>query len=519
MSDSNSSRGSRASHESDEPPPPFRWEKRGAGTALLAALSGLGACEPIDDRDPPLTPLAAGMDGGVGGSVPLGSGDAAAGPQTAESTSPGSSGVELGVSECPNGTELCNDRCISTAPGSCCNTASCGSFEQCNTDNTCGCQATAVNCNGTCRAPGSCCANADCGGDGVGTCGDNGACSCLNGAFGARCAGRFVGLGVARPQDNDSEATDISGDGSVVIGWSGLGAVSRLAARWLWETSQVQDLGPLPNSESSVPTSVATAVSHDGSVVVGDASTRAFGSEATVPFRWSQAGGLVALPAIDFSLATHAEAVTSDGATVLGWGDTEGGAAAGTRWRSSNSNALEQFSAAPDALFLRATTATGSRLAGDAGRIPVLFDPAAQGAARFSFVPLGRSSGGFVSAVNANSTQFVGVLDGIAVRWLNSSPAGTPSLGNPQDLGVGVAVDVSNGGIVVGNADGAAVVWNATGTQRTVLEILQAAAVTGLSGWSFTSANGISDDGLVIVGAGTRAGRQEAWLVKLPQDL
>lgn len=306
----------------------------------------------------------------------------------------------------------------------------------------------------------------------------------------------------------------MSGDGRVVVGWSGLPSV-QIAARWVWESGQAESLGTLPGSEASVPTTVATAVSQDGAVIVGDGTTRVSGQNATVPFRWTEAAGVVALPAIEFTLATHALALSADGATVVGWGETDGGAQAGTRWRESNDHALESFSAPPDPLQLYATTASGALFGGELAGLPVLVDPAAQGAARFISVPTGSFAGGYVAAINATATQLVGVLDGVAVRWVNATPTQAPSLGTPQDLGVGEARDVSNDGIVVGSSEGAAVVWSAGGARRSLLEILETEGATGLAGWTFTSANGISDDGLVIVGAGTRAGRQQPWLVRL----
>src|SRR5690606_12366926 len=127
--------------------------------------------------------------------------------------------------------------------------------------------------------------------------------------------------------------------------------------------------------------------------VVGDGTTRVSGQDAIVPFRWTREDGIIALPPIEFSLATHAEAVTAEGETVVGWGETDGGAAAGARWRVSDDNELETFFASPDSLLLHGTTADGSLFGGRLAGAPVLFDPSAQGAARFISIPRGNFAG------------------------------------------------------------------------------------------------------------------------------
>lgn len=464
-----------------------RSGRRGAlELGCFAALAALMACE-LDDRRPTLA-----AEGSDASATDSSGNDAGSTPTPPAPLDSGDGGALNGV-----GNE--RDASLPTPAGCSASEVACGA--------------------GVCRAAGSCCNDEECGGAGVGTCSESGQCTCQTGGFGARCAGRLLGLGVARPQqDSDSAATAVSGDGRVVVGWSGLVSVP-IAARWAWESGQAESLGTLPGSQAAVPRTVAAAVSQDGSVVVGDGTTRVSDQDATVPFRWTQAAGVVALPAIEFTTATHAEAVTADGETVVGWGETDGGAQAGTRWRDSNGDALESFSASPDPLLLHATLADGSLFGGELAFLPVLFDPAAQGAERFISVPTGSFAGGFIAAISANATQLVGVLDGVAVRWINASPTQALSPGNPLDLGVGEAHDVSDDGTIVGSSGEVAVVWSAAGVRHTLLEVLEAEGATGLAGWTFTSANGISDDGLVIVGAGERAGRQEAWLVRLSQAL
>jgi hypothetical protein len=504
-----------------------RWVTRGTGAALLASVVaasvGVGACEPLDDRRPRVDTPQVGLD-------PTGPGDAGSEPGGADASDAQTGPLEVlpncdagDLCECPDGTSLCGGRCISTTAGSCCSSSECGAFQECNTStNRCGCQPGAVSCDGACLAPGSCCVDADCGGAGVGTCGAGGVCACTAGAFGPSCAGRFLGLGVADGLDADSEATALSGDGTVVVGWSGFAGDPPLAsaARWVWQSNQVLDLGTSADDVSG-PTSIATAVSHDGSVVVGDASSQLFGSDTFVAFRWTSETGLDVLDPGSASTFTRAEAVSSDGSIVFGYADNDGGPNAGARWRSAAGNALELISADPESFRIGAVSGDASVIAGSLLlETPVLFDAALTGAARFRPLDRGAFASGTINGVSGNGAQIVGTMDGAqAVRWVNSNPAGAPSVGNLQELGAGDALDVSDAGVVVGNSGGVAVVWDAAGTQRTLLSILEEANAGGLQGWTLTSANGISDDGLVIAGAGARGGRREAWVLRLAQAL
>ncbi len=102
-------------------------------------------------------------------------------------------------------------------------------------------------------------------------------------------------------------ANAVSPDGLVVVG----GTLGDEAFRWT-QTDSTLGLGDLPGGSFS---SVATAVSADGSVVVGRGNS-SFGDEA---FRWTQAGGMVGLGdlpgGIFFSGAT---AVSADGSVIIG---------------------------------------------------------------------------------------------------------------------------------------------------------------------------------------------------------
>jgi uncharacterized membrane protein len=112
----------------------------------------------------------------------------------------------------------------------------------------------------------------------------------------------FHGLGTLNGQD--SEATAVSADGQVVVGWSSV------AFRWTAPTGMVQ-IGP-PNENS-----IAQAVSADGSVVVGYYEPSNLES-----FRWTQATGPVPMGMASFvdtaAPFNCAYAVSGDGQAIVG---------------------------------------------------------------------------------------------------------------------------------------------------------------------------------------------------------
>lgn len=472
---------------------------------LVLALLGAAPCAcGLDPREPSLVDAnGGGRDGGLGGSS-LGNGGAG-GSDFGSGASGGSDVADAGLggsdlgSGCTSGMKSCGGgACIPMAE--CCE--SCGALQQCDGNGGCECQPGAVDCDGVCRPAGSCCADGDCGGPGVGACGSDAQCSCLGSAFGVRCEGRFIGLGVVGLVDSDSEARAVSGDGRVVAGWSGTGTGQPHAARWVWEGGQSQILGELESNG----TSIALAVSHDGSAIVGDASLQRSGNNSTAGFAWTQATGMVALAPDELSQFTHAEAVTSDGDIVVGWADNDGNIV-GADWQGLGSS-MRSISSPPEVIRLFAVDGNGSLYGGDVSPgIPVTYNSES---GTFQVLSTGPFSRGSIAAISRSGAYRAGTMDETqAVRWFGG-------VGDPQELGPGVARDVNDDGLVVGESEGVAVFWDPAGQKTEVLSLLEAANAGSSVGWSLERANAVSDDGRVIAGAGTRGGRQEGWVVRLP---
>jgi probable HAF family extracellular repeat protein len=119
-----------------------------------------------------------------------------------------------------------------------------------------------------------------------------------------------------------SEATGVSNDGTVVVGYSN-SASGNEAFRWTGGV--MTGLGVLPGGGTS---SLASDVSANGTVVVGDANFQ--------PFRWTSGSGMVGLGDLPGgSFFGEARAVSADGAVVVGKGDSASGFEA-TIWTQAN---------------------------------------------------------------------------------------------------------------------------------------------------------------------------------------
>lgn len=122
-------------------------------------------------------------------------------------------------------------------------------------------------------------------------------------------AGGMVNIGGS----TSGSAYGVSSDGSVVVG-----GTDGLAFRWTQAGGRVS-LGDLSGGSAF---SYAYDVSSDGSVVVGQGIS-ASGTEA---FRWTQAGGMVGLGDLSGGGFTSiANGVSGDGSTVVGYGESASG--------------------------------------------------------------------------------------------------------------------------------------------------------------------------------------------------
>lgn len=270
-------------------------------------------------------------------------------------------------------------------------------------------------------------------------------------------------LGSISGAEFTGSATAISGNGSVVVGQS-----NGLAYRWTATTGKAT-LGSFPSGT----TSVARDVSADGSVVVGAATAPSSFAEA---FRWRTGTSIVGLG--DFSLAN---AVSADGSMVAG--ATVG--AAGIWTEASGWTLIGDCCSFTSAT---AISADGSVVVGEQ-------DP-----------PGSRSDGAFIWTESDGYT-LLGNLG--QARIPNTFPA---DISGDGSIWVGTEVDATPGDFNDGTE---AVIWDQSNGMRALRDVLSAEGID-LSEWASLGASGVSADGSIVAGWGRKTdGAAEAWIANI----
>jgi probable HAF family extracellular repeat protein len=369
-------------------------------------------------------------------------------------------------------------------------------------------------------------------------------------------AASFIGLGnsiVHNPFDNpddnrnyyNSTATDISADGSVVVGaidgdWGYPGNIAGYSFRW----TQADGMNIIATGSSSnpyrPPSSSANGVSADGSVVVGWSFNRGYrvGMDSFSAFRWTLDLGQVNFPDI------NANDVSANGSVMVGsilgvnffnpydpypkppyppydpdkayrWTQETGLVELGNIGNNSSDSVANGVSADGSVVVGSSRSAGGYEVIG--------YDEAFRWTQEAGMVGLGSLAGNSDSnsganAVSANGSVIVGGSDSNsgfqAFRWTQET--GMVGLGSLTSNGGSSANDVSSdGSIVVGQSGGQAFRWSQSDGMVSLKDTLIGAGLD-VSGWSLTSANAISADGFTLVGNGINpSGQTEAWVANL----
>jgi probable HAF family extracellular repeat protein len=296
-------------------------------------------------------------------------------------------------------------------------------------------------------------------------------------AFRWTSGGGMVGLGLLPGGLFSSQAEGVSADGSVVVGWSNSDS-GRQAFRWT-AAGGMQGLGDLPGGSFD---SWARGVSADGSMIVGS-SVSASENEA---FRWTSGGGMVGLGNLPGEDASVARAVSGDGSTVVGW-----------------------------SVIVSDFRYQAFRWTSDGGMVGLGDLPGGS----FDSAALGVSGDGSVIVgygVSDSGRQ--------PIRW--TSDGGMMGLGSLHGgfNSFGAAVGVSDdGSIVVGSIElgpssVGAFYWTADGGMRKMWDLLLSHGVDpAADGWTeLTAATDISADGSTIIGSGIRNDNHEAFVAVIP---
>ncbi len=327
----------------------------------------------------------------------------------------------------------------------------------------------------------------------------------------------MVGLGDLPEGNFYSWAAGVNSDGSVVVGVSKSTSNHNEAFRWTQAGGMV-GLGDLAGGSFY---SNAYAVNSDGSVVVGFSKSTSNRIEA---FRWTQAGGMVGLGDLaggDFY--SHATGVNSDGSVVVGSSKSTNNASEAFRWTQAGgmvglgdlgggySNAIAVNSDG-SVVVGRSLSASGSQ--------------AFRWTQAEEMVGLGDLDGGdFYSkatAVNSDGSVVVGNSKSTsnhteAFRWTQAGGmVGLGDLDGGNFFSEATAVN-SDGSVVVGHSESIggneAFRWTQETGMQSLTQWLEKSGYT-LSGWSDTTASGVSDDGSVVVGSGISSNGYEAFIAR-----
>ena len=339
--------------------------------------------------------------------------------------------------------------------------------------------------------------------------------------------GDFIPLGDLPGGDFQSVASDVSGDGSVVVGW-GTNASGADGYRWTAATGMVS-LDPSGELEVTV-----YGVSADGTVVVGW-KRKAGTSDLVKAFRWTAATGVVEIDDLPGGgTESYATAASADGSVVVGRGSGASGREA-FRWTSATGTVgLGDLPGASFWSVANAVSADGSVVVGGGNS-----DSAAEAfrwTSASGMVGLGDLPGGEfpihsgAGDVSADGSVVVGMSEGAsgteAILW--TSAGGMMGLGflpghNPPDASSSAFGVSADGSVVVGRGESdngsqsrEAFVWTQANGMQRLSDILIAKGVTGLDNWELHDAASISADGLWVVGYGINpSGFWEAYVANI----
>ncbi len=334
----------------------------------------------------------------------------------------------------------------------------------------------------------------------------------------AICLLPVVGLLLASPASSATfrrlfgfQPWSVSADGRVVVG-------TRQGGAFRWEDGVFTELAFSPGDQGR-----ATAASADGSIVVG----WTVGPNGNEAFRWENGvmTGLGDLPPDPFN--SSASDVTADGTVIVGAGTTSDvlfSSFEAAVWDSGGLQKLSDIAGGGPYASIGGISADGSVMAGTLSPAGSGFFLYEGGSVQLIGDLPGGDVGGFVHAVSADGSTLVGWsrsdLGSEAFRYADGAWMGLGSFGGTHSVAYDASAD---GSVVVGTARQAAIaydpfLWDATHGLQNLEEMLVDDFGVLLGNLDLTTATGISDDGLVIVGYGVGpTGNTVGWIATIPE--
>ena len=302
--------------------------------------------------------------------------------------------------------------------------------------------------------------------------------------------------------DNRSFVSDISRDGSVVVGGSYLSGGDGHAVRFVsGALLSIAEPASVPSSNSCS----ARGIDASGTVVVNCGG---------VPFLYSLANGAVA---VDLSAIGGGSVfdVSLDGKVLVGQSSSW------EAFRKVGSSITQPGGLIPGGSSTPyATNGDGSVWVGEAdvggGRGAVRWTANVGLVPLPTLAPTPNDVSESAKDVSTDGKVIVGSAHlsvpssaNYAVKW-----SGAPL--SLTVLGPGQANCTNGSGSVIAGLDvnANATIWDSAGVARTVKALL--GATPDLTGWTLTEVRGISDDGKFVAGNGVHDGQDEGWVAHLP---
>lgn len=301
----------------------------------------------------------------------------------------------------------------------------------------------------------------------------------------------------------------ISANGKVIVGTADVNDTVNHAVSWVNGSTTATDLGTLGGGSS-----YAYDVSDDGNVIVGASSTSSSGTHAVSWVNGSTTGiDLGTLGGSDSS----ADAVSADGNTIIGYARTDGGEYHAALWAGGRTTAQDLGTLGGNYSAARAVSANGRVVVGQANTSAGL-GHAVSWLDGGSGIDLGTLGGldSYANDVSADGSVIVGDAQWVngdyrGAVWMNGSTSATQlgTLGGTESYARAVS---SDGSVIIGKAatdsgDMHAAAWAKGSTHATDL---------GTLGGNSSMAYAVSADGSLIVGsADTASGDSHGFIVKL----
>ena len=260
-----------------------------------------------------------------------------------------------------------------------------------------------------------------------------------------------------------SQPGGVSRDGRVVVGTATDASGMTQAFRWTQETG----IMAIADNNSDV-----SDVSADGLVIVGDVGKSAF--------RWTEATGAVVLPLLPGSRECMADHVSADGTVILGrcQDPTTGLTTIIPRWDATGVSRL-QVSGFPSVLSVDANVVAGDETDANYNSQAFRWDRQA-GATLLGFPPGDKQSR--VNDMSSDGSVVIGRADAEAFRW--TTTAGMVGLGHlgPTDGFSEAKCITEDGTTIAGSSGSSGVLWNAVSGWSRVSDAAVAAG-SDLKGW------------------------------------